>query len=47
VWWVWFGGMVLVFGGIITMWPGGGPVVAAPRRKQAGYQVELVGTGAD
>ncbi|MFL5461028.1 MAG: heme lyase CcmF/NrfE family subunit [Gemmatimonadales bacterium] len=47
VWWVWFGGLVLVFGGIITMWPGGGPVVAAPRRKQAGYQVELVGTGAD
>jgi cytochrome c-type biogenesis protein CcmF len=47
VWWVWFGGMVLVFGGIITMWPGGGPVVTAPRRKQAGYQVELVGTGAD
>ena len=47
VWWVWFGGMVLVFGGIITMWPGGGPLVAAPRRKQAGYQVELAGTGAD
>ncbi len=47
VWWVWFGGLVLVFGGIITMWPGGGPVVSAPRRKQAGYQVELVGTGAD
>src|SRR4051812_37669190 len=47
VWWVWFGGLVLVFGGIITMWPGGGPVVAAPRRKQAGYEVELVGTGAD
>ena len=45
VWWVWFGGLVLVFGGIITMWPGGGPVVSAPRRKQAGYQVELVGTG--
>jgi cytochrome c-type biogenesis protein CcmF len=45
VWWVWFGGMVLVFGGLITMWPGGGPVVAAPRRAQAGYQVELAGTG--
>jgi cytochrome c-type biogenesis protein CcmF len=45
VWWVWFGGLVLVLGGLITMWPGGGPVVAAPRRKQAGYQVELVGTG--
>jgi cytochrome c-type biogenesis protein CcmF len=47
VWWVWFGGLVLVFGGIITMWPGGGPIVSAPRRKQAGYQVELVGTGSD
>jgi cytochrome c-type biogenesis protein CcmF len=47
VWWVWFGGLVLVFGGIITMWPGGGPVMAAPRRKQAGYEVELVGTGGD
>ena len=47
VWWVWFGGLVLVLGGLITMWPGGGPVVAAPRRVQAGYQVELVGTGTD
>ncbi len=47
VWWVWFGGLVLVFGGIITMWPGGGPIVSAPRRKQAGYEVELVGTGRD
>ena len=25
VWWVWFGGFVLAFGGIVTMWPGGGP----------------------
>src|ERR671921_394526 len=31
VWWVWFGGFVLAFGGLITMWPGGGPVVGAPR----------------
>jgi cytochrome c-type biogenesis protein CcmF len=44
VWWVWFGGLVLAFGGLITMWPGGGPVLAAPRKAQAGYQVELVGT---
>jgi cytochrome c-type biogenesis protein CcmF len=46
VWWVWFGGMVLALGGLITMWPGGGPVVTAPRRAQAGYQVTLAGTGA-
>ena len=31
VWWVWFGGIVLAFGGLVTMWPGGGPTVAAPR----------------
>ena len=24
VWWVWYGGMVLVLGGLIAMWPGGG-----------------------
>jgi cytochrome c-type biogenesis protein CcmF len=46
VWWVWFGGLVLAFGGLITMWPGGGPVVA-PRRVQAGYQVSLAGAGAE
>jgi cytochrome c-type biogenesis protein CcmF len=45
VWWVWFGGFVLAFGGIITMWPGGGVVTSAPRRAQAGYEVTLVGAG--
>ena len=45
VWWVWFGGFVLAFGGIITMWPGGGPTVAASRRAQGGYGVSLVGAG--
>jgi cytochrome c-type biogenesis protein CcmF len=45
VWWVWFGGFVLAFGGIITMWPGGGPAVAASRRAQGGYGVSLVGAG--
>src|SRR5688572_19772966 len=45
VWWVWFGGFVLAFGGIITMWPGGGVVASAPRRAQAGYEVTLVGAG--
>jgi cytochrome c-type biogenesis protein CcmF len=45
VWWVWFGGFVLAFGGIVTMWPGGGPTMAAPRRAQGGYGVSLVGAG--
>jgi cytochrome c-type biogenesis protein CcmF len=46
VWWVWFGGFVLAFGGIVTMWPGGGPTVAPSRGAQGGYGVSLVGTGA-
>src|SRR5690349_762041 len=45
VWWVWFGGFVLAFGGIVTMWPGGGPVIATTRRVQSGYGVSLVGAG--
>jgi len=45
VWWVWFGGVVLALGGILTMWPGGGPTSSAPRRAQAGYEVTLVGAG--
>ena len=47
VWWVWFGGLVLALGGILTMWPGGGPTSPAPRRAQAGYEVTLVGAGKD
>jgi cytochrome c-type biogenesis protein CcmF len=39
VWWVWAGGYVLVFGGLIVLWPGGGP--PAVRRTQAGYAVKL------
>jgi cytochrome c-type biogenesis protein CcmF len=35
VWWVWFGGFVLALGGLVTMWPGGGALVAAPRRAVA------------
>jgi cytochrome c-type biogenesis protein CcmF len=46
VWWVWFGGFVLAFGGLITMWPGGGATLVSPRRTQAGYQATLAGTGA-
>jgi len=46
VWWVWFGGLVLVLGGLVTMWPGGGPVVSGPRRvHREGYKVTLVGAG--
>jgi cytochrome c-type biogenesis protein CcmF len=47
VWWVWFGGLVLVLGGIITMWPGGGPVITGARRPQPGYTVTLAGTAAE
>jgi cytochrome c-type biogenesis protein CcmF len=47
VWWVWAGGFVLALGGILTMWPGGGPTSSAPRRVQAGYAVTLVGAGKD
>src|SRR6059036_3694296 len=40
VWWVWFGGLVLVIGGLIVLWPGG-VVVAVKGSKaspaQAGY----------
>ncbi len=45
VWWVWFGGFVLAFGGIVTMWPGGGPTVAVRRPAQAGYRCRSSGAG--
>jgi cytochrome c-type biogenesis protein CcmF len=45
VWWVWFGGFVLAFGGLVTMWPGGGPMMAPSRPAQGGYGVSLVGAG--
>jgi cytochrome c-type biogenesis protein CcmF len=46
VWWVWFGGLVLLLGGLITMWPGGGPVTSGQRRAPAeGYKVALVEAG--
>ena len=40
VWWVWYGGLVIVFGGLVTMWPGSGAL--AVKRMQAGYTVKLV-----
>jgi len=33
--WVWIGGFVMAFGGIIVMWP------QAERRRQAGYATVL------
>ena len=42
VWWVWYGGGVLVVGGVIVMWPGGGPTRRAPRQAIAGYAAKLV-----
>ncbi|HSD61353.1 MAG TPA: heme lyase CcmF/NrfE family subunit [Burkholderiales bacterium] len=44
--WVWIGGVVLLVGGLITMWPGGAVGTAGVgRRTQAGYEVQLAGTG--
>ena len=48
VWWVWFGGVVLTFGGLLTMWPGGRTM--APRRRrdvQAGFEANLAGPDSD
>ena len=33
--WVWMGGMIMAFGGLIVMWP------QATRRRQSGYQAVL------
>jgi len=46
VWWVWAGGFILAFGGLVTMWPGGAPIGVA-KRTQGGYGVSLAGVGAD
>jgi len=45
VWWVWYGGMVLAFGGLITLWPGAqGPTPASRRRAEpAGYVARVDG----
>ncbi len=43
VWWLWFAGLVMVIGGAITVWPGGGgPTRTSLRRAMAGYQVQMV-----
>jgi cytochrome c-type biogenesis protein CcmF len=41
--WVWIGGAILVFGGIVTMWPGGGPTSRVARRAMEGYRTHLAG----
>jgi cytochrome c-type biogenesis protein CcmF len=44
VWWVWFGGLVLVIGGLIVLWPGGTAVAVKGSKAtsaQAGYAVKL------
>ncbi len=46
VWWLWFGGVLLVVGGVITLWPGGGPSRASVRRALDGYQTRIVDGGA-
>ncbi len=44
VWWVWYGGMVLAFGGLITLWPGAqGPTPASRRRAEPAGYVARVG----
>jgi cytochrome c-type biogenesis protein CcmF len=35
VWWVWFGGVVLVVGGLVTMWPGESVPVTRPAAARA------------
>jgi cytochrome c-type biogenesis protein CcmF len=45
--WVWIGGAILVFGGVVTLWPGGGPSETARRRAVEGYQVALAGEAVD
>ncbi len=43
VWWVWYGGLVLAAGGLITLWPGAqGPTAASRRRAEpAGYVAQV------
>jgi cytochrome c-type biogenesis protein CcmF len=41
--WVWLGGAILVFGGVVTLWPGAGPTDRATRRAMEGYRTHLAG----
>ena len=42
VWWLWFGGVLLVVGGVVTLWPGGASNQASVRKAMAGYQTRIV-----
>ncbi len=42
VWWLWFGGVLLVVGGVVTLWPSSGPSRASVRRALEGYQTRMV-----
>ena len=42
VWWLWYGGMILVAGGVVTLWPGG--TVVTERRRAVGHAAQLVGS---
>ncbi len=41
VWWVWFGGIMMAFGGIIVMWP------QAQKERESGYVAELPAASED
>ncbi|MFI5235699.1 MAG: heme lyase CcmF/NrfE family subunit [Gemmatimonadales bacterium] len=43
VWWVWFGGLMLVIGGLVTMWPSGGSGPGPRPATESGYAVALAG----
>jgi cytochrome c-type biogenesis protein CcmF len=47
VWWVWAGGVILVLGGLVTMWPGGGTQPAPKRGTQSGQGMELADAPAE
>ncbi|HTY06002.1 MAG TPA: cytochrome c-type biogenesis CcmF C-terminal domain-containing protein [Gemmatimonadales bacterium] len=43
VWWVWYGGIVVAFGGVIVMWPGG---TVGSNRVASGYTAKLAAANA-
>ena len=47
VWWLWFGGVLLVVGGVVTLWPGGGASTVPVQRAPEGYQTRLVSEKVD
>jgi len=48
VWWVWAGGVILVVGGLLAMWPGGRTSAPVARRDiQSGFEARLVGSEAE